>query len=78
MLIDVLAPKVMPVPLSPRVTAPPAVKPPAKVITLGAVTLTLLPNVKASAAALPNTKLPVLRNSTALVMLLVDPVKLTL
>ena len=76
--MEVLPAKVMPVPLSPSVVVPPAVKPPAKVIALGAVTLTLLPNVKASAAALPNTKVPVLRNSTALVMLLVLPVKLTL
>ena len=74
-LILLLAASVMAVPASPIVVGPLLVKLPAKVTLLGVVAVNPALKVKASEAALPNSRVPALAKVVALVMVLLAPVR---
>ena len=74
-LMLLLAASVMAVPASPIVVGPLLVKLPAKVTLLGVVAVKPALKVKASVAALPNSRVPALAKVVALVMVLLAPVR---
>jgi hypothetical protein len=74
-LMLLLAASVMAVPTSPIVVGPLLVKLPARVTLLGVVAVKPALKVKASEAALPNSRVPALAKVVALVMVLLEPVR---
>ena len=74
-LMLLLAASVMAVPASPKVVGPLLVKLPARVTLLGVVAVNPALKVKASVAALPNSRVPALAKVVALVMVLLEPVR---
>ena len=74
-LMLLLAASVMAVSASPRVVGPLLMKLPAKVTLLGVVAVNPALKVKASEAALPNSRVPALAKVVALVMVLLEPVR---